>query len=357
LNLLDQNGIRYGYASNGRNLSGFNYGTGKNESFATTDQDIVINAYQPKSVLTQILFEPNPALNDSITYDITSWAMPYAYGLEAYASEARINAGTEYAKAAFVANQSNSNTLAYIAPWNATRHATFLAALINEGIRVRYAEYAFTIGEEAYPAGSLIITRGGNQHVADFHEKVVTIANDMAITLGQTTTGYVDSGKDFGSSSVRTIIAPKVALIGGEGTSSLNFGEIWHHFEQELKYPLSILDQTQLGSADLSKYNVIILPSGKYSWKEIETKKLQDWIKAGGKVVAIDGALSFFADKEGFGLSKYLDEEEKKAQETIDEEIASGERTAPYQERERLDISNYAAGAVFEVQMDTTYAL
>lgn len=111
LTLLDKNGIQYGYAGNGRNLSGFNYGTGKNESFATTDQDIVINAYQPKSVLTQILFEPNPALNDSITYDITSWAMPYAYGLEAYASEARINAGTEYAKAAFVANQSNSNTL------------------------------------------------------------------------------------------------------------------------------------------------------------------------------------------------------------------------------------------------------
>src|SRR5690606_25682101 len=177
LNLLDQNGIRYGYASNGRNLSGFNYGTGKNASFSTMDQDIVINAYQPKSVLTQILFEPNPALNDSITYDITSWALPYAYGLEAYASEARINAGSEYTKPGFEANRANPGTLAYIAPWNATRHAAFLAALLNEGIRVRYAEYAFTIDEDQYPAGSLIITRGGNQYVADFHEKVVSIAN------------------------------------------------------------------------------------------------------------------------------------------------------------------------------------
>ena len=357
LDLLDKNGIQYGYASNGRNLNGYSYGTGKTESFGTTDQDIVINAYQPKSVLTQILFEPNPALNDSITYDITSWALPYAFGLEAYASEARINAGKEYTKPAFEANQADSNTLAYIAPWNATRHAAFLAALLNGGIRVRYAEYAFTIGEDAYPAGSLIITRGGNQYVADFHEKVVNIANEMEIPLGQTTTGYVDSGKDFGSSSVRTITAPKVALIGGEGTSSLNFGEIWHHFEQELDYPLSILDQNQVSSADLNKYNVIILPSGRYSWKEDETKKLQDWIRAGGKVVAIDAALNFFADKEGFGLSKYLDEEEKEAQEKIDEEIASSERTAPYQERERLDISNYAAGAVFEVQMDTSHAL
>jgi len=357
LNLLDKNGIRYGYASNGRNLNGFSYLTGENASFSTSEQDIVINAYQPKSVLTQILFEPNPALNDSITYDITSWALPYAYGLEAYASETRINAGNKYTKPEFEANAADPGTLAYIAPWNATRHAAFLAALLNEGIRVRYAEYAFTIGEDAYPAGSLIITRGGNQYVADFHEKVVSIANEMEVPLGQTTTGYVDSGKDFGSSSVRTITAPKVALIGGEGTSSLNFGEIWHHFEQELDYPLSILDQSQLGSADLSRYNVIIMPSGRYAWKEGETKKLQDWVRSGGKVIAIDAALNFFADKEGFSLSKYLNEEEKKAQEKLDEEIASSERTAPYQERERLDISNYAAGAVFEVQMDTTYAL
>src|SRR5690606_10536912 len=116
----------------------------------------------------------------------------------------------------------------------------------------------------------------------------------------------VDSGKDFGSSSVRTITAPKVALIGGEGTSSLNFGEIWHHFEQELDYPLSILDQNQVGSADLSRYNVIIMPSGRYAWKEGETKKLQEWIRAGGKVIAIDAALNFFADKEGFGYQNML---------------------------------------------------
>src|SRR5690606_30512274 len=112
----------------------------------------------------------------------------------------------------------------------------------------------------------------------------------------------------------------------------------------ELDYPLSILDQSQLGSADLSRYNVIIMPSGRYAWKEGETKKLQDWVRSGGKVIAIDAALNFFADKEGFSLSKYLNEEEKKAQEKLDEEIASSERTAAYQERERLDISNYAAG-------------
>jgi len=76
LALLDKNGIRYGKAGSKSCLRGFEYTTGKNVSFSTSEEDIVISAFQPKSVLTQVLFEPNPQLNDSITYDITSWALP-----------------------------------------------------------------------------------------------------------------------------------------------------------------------------------------------------------------------------------------------------------------------------------------
>lgn len=358
LNLLDKNGIKYGKGSGNRNLKGFNYSTGETESFTLRGNDIVINAYQPKSVLTQILFEPEPVLNDSITYDITSWALPYAYGLEAYAFETRVDPAQAFEKQAFEPNLANPNTLAYIAPWDAPKHTAFLSALVQEGIRVRYAELGFQIGDRTYPSGSLIITRGGNQYIDDFPDKVVDLANNLEIPLGQSSTGYVDQGKDFGSSYVKTIEAPKVALIGGEGTSSLNFGEIWHYFEQEIKYPLSILDQAQLEEADLHPYNLIILPSGSYSqWGETHTKKIQDWVKAGGKLIAIDGALEFFSDKEGFGLSEYLSEEEKKIQEKIEDDSASKELTAPFQDRERLDISQSALGAVFEVQIDSTYAL
>src|SRR5690606_12647326 len=165
----------------------------------------------------------------------------------------------------------------------------------NEGIKVRYTEYAFKIGEDDYPAGSLIITRGGNHYVADFHQKVVALANTLEIPLGKTTTGYVDSGKDFGSSYVKTIKPPKVALIGGEGVSSLNFGEIWHYFEQELDYPLSILDQSHFSFVDLGKYNVLIMPSGEYKeWGDSEISKLREWTNSGGKILAIDAALTFF---------------------------------------------------------------
>ncbi|WPR74998.1 M14 family metallopeptidase [Algoriphagus sp. NG3] len=358
LELLDKNGIRYGKAGSKSGLKGFSYGTGKNESFSTSDQDIVISAFQPKSVLAQVLFEPNPALHDSITYDITSWAMPYAYGLEAFAVETRPDATSAYEKKPFAANQVGKTPVAYLAAWEGTRDAAFLSALLQEGIRVKFNEFDFEVEGKSFPAGSLLITKGGNEYVPNFDAKVVEIANKLEVTLATTMSGYMDKGKDFGSPNIRMIKAPKVALIGGEGTSSLNYGAIWHYFEQDLNYPLTNLETSRMSRYDLSKYDVIILPS---LWgsalTEAAQKGLMDWVRAGGKLIAIDEALSLFANKEGFGLKTFGSDDERKASEEVADSLAKAERLAPYQEGERLAISGGAAGAIYEVTMDKTHPL
>ncbi len=359
LELLDKNGIRYGKAGAKAGLKGFEYQSGKSGViFSTSDKDIVINAYQPKSVLAQVLFEPNPTLNDSITYDITSWAMPYAYGLKAYAMETRLDAAGTYDKPAFAVNSISGTPVAYLATWQGTRDAAFLAALLNQKIRVRYAEYPFTVEDKSYPAGTLMITKGGNEYVGDFDKKVTETANRFGVTLATTQTGYVDKGKDFGSPNIRVIKAPKVALVGGNGTSSLNYGEVWHFFEKDLDYPLSNLDASAMGSYDLSKYDVIILPSvfGAALNAGAQTK-LTDWVKAGGKLIAIDATVNLFANKEGFKLKTFDTDEEKKAAEKVSQELAKQERLEPYMEGERLDISAGTAGAIYEIKMDETHPL
>jgi hypothetical protein len=359
LELLDKNGIRYGKAGAKAGLKGFEYQSGKSGViFSTSDKDIVVNAYQPKSVLAQVLFEPNPTLNDSITYDITSWAMPYAYGLKAYALETRLDVAGAYEKPAFSANSASSTPVAYLAPWQGTRDAAFLSALLNQKIRVRYAEYPFTVEGKNYSAGTLMITKGGNEYVGDFDKKVTETANRFGVTLATTQTGYVDKGKDFGSPNIRVIKAPKVALVGGNGTSSLSYGELWHFFEKDLDYPLSNLDAAAMGSYDLSKYDVIILPSvfGAALNGGAQTK-LTDWVKAGGKLIAIDASVNLFANKEGFKLKTFDTDEEKKAAEKVSQELAKQERLEPFTEGERLDISGGTAGAIYEIKMDETHPL
>ena len=359
LELLDKNGIQYGKAAAKTGLKGFEYQSGKTGvPFATSDKDIVISAYQPKSVLTQVLFEPNPALHDSITYDITSWAMPYAYGLKAFALETRLDPIGNYEKTAATPTKVTGTPVAYLAPWQGTRDAAFLAALLNKKIRVRYAEYPFTVEGKSYPAGTLMITKGGNEWVANFDQTVQETAAALGITLSTTQTGYVEQGKDFGSPTVRVIQAPKVALVGGNGTSSLNFGEVWHFFEKDLKYPLSSIDGASMGNADLSTYDVIILPSvfGSALSAAAQTK-LNDWVKAGGKVIAIDGSVNLFANKEGIKLKTFDTEEEKKAAEKASQELGKKERLEPYTEGERLEIAGGTAGAIYEIKMDETHPL
>jgi hypothetical protein len=359
LDLLDKNGIRYGKAPSKSGQKGFEYQSGKSGvTFSTTENDIVISAYQPKSVLTQVLFEPNPILNDSITYDITSWAMPYAYGLKAYALESRLDASGKIEKSSFASNAVGVTPVAYLANWQGTRDAAFLSALLNQKIRVRYAEYPFTVEGKSYPAGTLIIAKGGNEYVGDFDKKVNETANRFGITLATTKTGYADKGRDFGSPNIRVIRAPKVALVGGNGTSSLNYGEIWHFFEKELDYPLINLDASSIGSYNLSDYDVIILPAVFGPALNAGAQgRLTDWVKAGGKLIAIDGAVNLFANKEGFKLKTFDSEEEKKTAEKTADEIAKQERLEPYTEGERLDISGGTAGAIYEIKMDETHPL
>lgn len=358
LELLDKNKIKYGQAGSRSGLKGYSYSSGKSETFSTTSNDIIVSAYQPKSVLTQILFEPDPALHDSITYDITSWAMPYAYGVEAYAVETRVDPVSGYEQPAIEVNKVGKTPVAYLVNWEGTRDAAFLSDLLNADIRVKYNEFPFEVEGKSFPAGSLMITKGGNEYVPNFDKQVVELANKHGITLATTMSGYVDKGKDFGSPDIRTISAPKVALIGGEGISSLNYGAIWHFFEKELNYPLVNLQLGDLAQYDLTRYDVLILPS---MWgnelKENARVNLMEWVQNGGKLIAIESALDLFANKDDFSLKTFDNEEEKESAKKKLDSLAREEQLMPYQERERVAISSGAAGAIYEVTMDETHPL
>ena len=47
---------------------------------------IIVRTDQPKGKMVKTLFEPDTKLSNPLTYDITSWSLPYAYGLETVAS-------------------------------------------------------------------------------------------------------------------------------------------------------------------------------------------------------------------------------------------------------------------------------
>ncbi|WP_340203334.1 M14 family metallopeptidase [Ascidiimonas sp. W6] len=343
--LLDQHEIKYGFASNS-SVKGFNYKTGTSGSMRTSINDLVVSTNQPKGKLVKVLFEPNTKLSDSLTYDITAWSLPYAYGLNTIASESAVSATPKtVTKPEIVVLEDDA--YAYLTNWSSMQDARFLAALLANNIRVRYAVKPFEMNGVSYSRGSLIITKLDNRNYKNFLKTLAQTAYEHGQTLASSKTGFVDSGYDFGSDNVKMIPKVKVALLSGGSTSTLNFGETWHYFEQQLGYPVSILDHTYFNKVDLSHYDVLILPElwGGSFFSKDQLEKVRNWVKQGGKLIAIGDALKALADTKEFGLKKKIVEKD-----SLPDLSSFGSGNREY-------IKNLITGAIFKAKVDITHPL
>ncbi len=353
LKTLDLKQIEYGTAGSGRNVNGYNYVTGETGRFAIQPDDIIISAYQPQSNLVRVFFEPNPELADSLTYDITAWEAHYRFGLEGYALENRINPDRNISAQDFRVMEYTGveNPYAYLLRWESMDDARFLAEITDRGIRSRYTQVPFQIDGLGFGRGTIVIPRDNNRNLGDrFDEIILEVAGKYQRSLHGTSTGFVASGSDFGSSNLNVIEKPKVAVVMGEGTSSLNAGEIWHFFDHQLKYPATLLHSDYLMRADLNRYNVLVLPSGNYRgvFTDAVIEKISAWTRDGGTLITFGQANNLLAGRDGFQL-------QRKSVEPA--EPTSEERLQPFEGRERRAISNRLSGAIFRVNVDNTHPL
>ncbi len=347
--LLDQHEIEYGWGKNG-STKGYNYLTGKNESVKTSENSLVVPSEQKKGTLVKVLFEPNAMLSDSLTYDITAWSLPYAYGLNAVASENKTDATSVNRKSEnrVKTPKLSEDAYAFLTDWNSFNDAQFLAELQQNDIRVRYAHKPFAMDGVDYDRGSLIITRADNKTRSDFPKNLSEIASKHHILLNATNTGFVEGGKDFGSNAVAMIRDNKIAVLSGEPTSTLQFGEVWHFFEQQLHYPVAVIDTEYMTSVDLSEYDVLILPDGEGYEDFMDAdrlKHLKEWVGNGGKLIAMGDALKGLSGENGFKIKA---KEMKKDSTT---------NLQPHDDNERERIKSAITGAIFKAKVDTTHPL
>ncbi|WP_442845188.1 M14 family metallopeptidase [Leeuwenhoekiella sp. H156] len=345
--LFNIHGIKYQFTGKGK-TSGYNYTSQKNESLSY-DRALVVSTNQPKGKLVHVLLEPEAALSTPLTYDITAWSLPYAYGLDAVASSSNGSSTADSAVDA-VSNTVNTNAAGYISKWNSMQDARFLAALLKENIKVRFSEKAFRLENKDYPAGSLVITRSDNVNHSAFDEKLVEIANQFKRSLTPSSTSFASAGPDFGSPDVKLINKAKIAMLTGEQTSSLSYGATWHFFEQQIDYPVTSIRADELSRVNLNDYDVLVMPDGRYSLSDEALDQIRSWVRSGGNVVAIRGALRAFADQDGFSLKTAEDSEEN-----AEDSIAA--KLIPYKDREMQSSKDLISGSIFATQVDNSHPL
>ena len=353
--LLRKNQIKYSYAgSTGKKFKGFDYLANAEGEITIEKGDILVSAYQPQSRFVQVLFEPDSKASDSLSYDLTAWALPYAYNLKAYALTEQIkplDGKIESEKAGN--NPAGDKPYGYAVEYSGFNVLKFISALHLKNIRSRYSLKPFMIGAITFVRGSFIITRGDNISMDGKLDKIVTdLADKLQINITPLTSGLVDKGKDIGSDYSPLKIKPKVALLCGEGTLSTAVGELWYFFERELQYPVSLVNTANAENADLSDYDVLLLTSGSYS-KLNDT--IVDYAKRGGRVIAFENAISVFAKEKSTSLFKAV-ETRTAEQKATEKKEKSDDLTLlkKFSDENRHLLSDNSAGSIYKVTVDTT---
>jgi hypothetical protein len=273
----------------------------------------VVPAAQPNFLLVHSLFEEN-ILKDSIYYDNTGWSIIHAYGLKyaktpnLVAKAAEVNS-LHLAQGEIEGGRSNYAYLLNYSDYNASR-ALYKLLLKNVLVKTAFKSFAVSTpsGKRAYSAGSLVIPVAGQTISSDsLYKAVQAVAADAHINVLAVNSGFSADGIDLGSSNIKAIRKPEVALAFGQGVTASEAGQVWFLLNQQLDLPVSKIDLSNFARASLKRYNVLVLPGGNYSaWDNAVIEKLKGWVNDGGTLITFQTATAW-AVQQGLAKEKLVE--------------------------------------------------
>lgn len=343
----------------------FNYEDGKSASRSFKKGDFIIPTNQGRHIFVNTLFQRRMAIEDSIMYDMSSWAVPLAYNLDAAWTEEDIRvASRPVAETVGVpfGVKNPSAGYAFVIDWKQRNATKALAQLWRHEYKVRSLEKEAVIEGKSFSRGSLVVLLGHNrQKASSVALEMQSIAEQTQVEIVGLNTGFADKGIDLASRQSAVLKAPKVAMLIDEPISSYTAGQLWFLLEKETGLSINRVRMPRFSSIDLNEYDVLIVPnSGGLSsaLDSMARRRIDDWVKAGGTVVAVERSAAFFAT-ESNGLSgikaasftgKDDKDKAKKPDPNYDAYVA-------FADKDDLDDAQNIAGATLLGHVDTTHPL
>ena len=248
-------------------------------------------------------------------YDVTAWSLPLAMGVRAYWTEERADVSAEpltlseeEAKAPggwqtdvalpVEGGASERAQSAYVWTAGSTGATRLLARLLDEGFNVAVAERPLVVEGEDLPRGTFIARVGRNDEA--LHERIDALAEEAGVRVRAAQTAFPERGPTgTGSESTRSLRAPRVAVVAGEGVSVTSYGALWFFLERHIGQPFTALRPETLEDVRLDAFDVVILPNGRYGMLDGRPMEaLKGWVERGGALIGYGGGAAFLQDQD-----------------------------------------------------------
>ncbi|MDQ3068884.1 MAG: hypothetical protein M3R55_04040 [Acidobacteriota bacterium] len=338
----------------------------------------VIPMNQPQKRLLKALLEIEPAFTDEFLqtqrdkrreaeargervrdgfYDTTAWSLPLIFGVDAaWSSDAPLSVNMEAGDeigAAITGGPAPVPRYGYLFDGSTYASMQLTSELLRKGHNLVIATQPFSVQGRQFDRGAVLlrVERNGAAMPAD----VAAAAGLRRVDLLRLDSARVAAGPDFGEDPFVETRAPRIAVITDEPTAETSYGASWFTLEQRLGLPFTAIKIEQLLGADLTRYNVIVMPDGaaaayQSALGEPGIARLRRWAQEGGTLVLIKGAAAFAARKGVEWTAATLKRTEQPVQMFFDEKPAD---KAPMRE---VDLPR-VPGAILRVKIDPQHWL
>ena len=339
------------------------------KTFASSES-LAVPASQPQHRLIRSIFEAVTEFEDATFYDVSTWTLPPAFGLDYAALTGRsANAiGDPFIVEAPVAAVPPESTYGYVFEWGQYFAPRALQRVLESGLLARVGTRPFeaftSSGARSFHRGSIVVPLDRQEAGrAEIYELMKTIASEDDVSIHALTSGRSASGTagvEVGGPSFRPLTKPEVLLVVGDDINLYDAGEIWHLADYRMHMPITLRRRDSLVDIDWRRYTHIIFPSGKYEEYEPEfADRLRLWVAEGGTAIGmrnaapwLRGATLDWIDPDGDEAAAVVTKDTE--EESEDEDAA--ERLA-YGDKDDFEAQEVIGGAIFAADLDISHPL
>ncbi|HSJ78815.1 MAG TPA: M14 family metallopeptidase [Erythrobacter sp.] len=231
-------------------------------------------------------------------YDVTAWSVGPMAGVDVASCSAAASGQPINIDAPIAAKQDGGGAFAVAVPWTDSGQARLVALALREGIEGRATDKAFSTQGLDFPRGTVVFPAGANS--AEKMARLATLAAEVGAHTVALENGWVDSGPNLGSEHFVRLTLPRIAVAWDDGTSPLSAGAMRYVLEQRLGLPVVPIRTSRLARADLSDYDVVLMPEGNPAsvLGEAGQRAIREFVRKGGVLVAIGESLEAFSSGE-----------------------------------------------------------